>query len=171
MNSEHDLLAAGPAAVLDAVRKYGSSLNLSVLAQACGREARSHEQFNAALEWTEAAIAAYSAEAAAADGEFTRNGLEVVAFGLRAAMILRFGLVADRIAQYLADIERWLLAGARVLDSPAQLNVEAQPRGPRTPHALLVRERFLVAAELWKQGLLRGKLDEWFAAVISPPNA
>jgi hypothetical protein len=152
-DEEWNTFKRGPRAVLAAVEERATELNLSVLAQACAREARHVPVANAAIEWTNAAVACYFAEAKLLPAGVIRQGAELGAMGCMANTLLRFGTETESAAAYLPRIRAWLEDALQELTDPQDVR-----------HNPLVLERLRTTKALWNAGLLSEDLAPWFAA-------
>lgn len=163
---EYTLLQRGPSAVTElATSSSVSTLNWHVLGEACGREARGAESTALAGEWTEAAIACYSRVANSQSDRVTRQGLELSAYGLRAAHIIRVGGSTATAARYLAETRSWIKDGLRAFENAFALkravtNFDDKQRAD----ALWARERLQVGSALRRSVNLLADLDPWFHA-------
>ncbi len=168
---QHDLLAAGPAVVLDAATRGAPKVNFHVLAQECAREAYNAAAADDSLAWTDAMVACYAAAAQRVPSEFIRRSMEIPSYGLRVLMILKFGLDREATAAYLRSIVDWLREAmivfvdaqefARALDSANEGEAADQ-------RALILRERLEAASALWKRGIVGEDLEGWFRAIEQP---
>ena len=101
---EFELFTRGPEAVANAVRS-DIDLNVKVLAEACAREARSSVSEEFAFASSHAAVCAYEKESSRFPWGIAHHGLQAVPYGLRALVILKFGLESATTRQYLAEIQ------------------------------------------------------------------
>jgi len=165
---EADLMAAGAAAVMDAVRTDHAQLHLAPLGQACSRAARGAATFGEALAWTDATVAVYEAEAAALSDPMLRNGRDIIAYGLRAALVLRFGVGCESLRTHLEAVEGWVREAVVRVPMPSRLmNYSADDPWEQREPLIIAQERLQAVFPLWQQRLLPPDLDEWFIAVAA----
>jgi hypothetical protein len=156
------LFEAGPEAILTAAREARSGVNWSGLAQACSREVNSCPSRDLALGWAEATIACRALEAAKVSDEWTRTGIEESSFGVRGAMLLRFGLSHERLLFYQAEVNVWLGKGLAPFVDPAEWRQALATGAPHNRMAIFAQVRLRLLRPLWDRGLLDGAFRPWF---------
>ncbi len=172
MATEDELLALGPAAVIAAVGRADSDLDLRPLGQACFWQACGSDALDAALPWADAAICCYRAAADEVSGPFTREGAESVLYGIMFQMVRAHGAADPRLAAYLRAIQIWFAAPSQrfadvrafhaALHADAAVDHEA---------AVLLRMRLVLACD-WDPAVCAPGLAAWFvAAGIHRPDA
>ena len=145
---ELDLFVCGPEAVTSAVRSH-IDVNVKVLADACAREARSSASDELAFAWTHAAICAYEKESSRFPWGIAYHGLQAVPYGLRASMIMKFGLESATTRHYLAEIQAWLQDIVRRIGVLRELeDLRASSDFRRREVGLVAQERFQCLAQL-----------------------
>lgn len=174
-----ELLDAGPTEVLTAASREpppegnfqsrtALTRNFHVLAQSCAMNAYRTEDQDLALRWTDAAVACYELAGRLLPEGVLRQSLEVPSYGLRTAMILKFGARIEPASAWLQSILEWLRDGMRPFASASAFAHALDPEheGGRM-HAIILLERIRVAAALWREGLFDAQddLDAWFRAV------